>query len=95
MFGILTEMLPLLLVVITGVAGYDAYRQATTVTNERNAPSTRAQAKRQFGERGPIALSALLGLAGAGVFALAPLAVPAYIAGRQVKRRYESTGEFL
>jgi hypothetical protein len=95
MFGLLTEMLPLLLVVITGVAGYDAYRQATTLTNERNAPQTRARAKRHFGERGPLALAALLGLMGAGVFAFVPLAVPVYIAGRQVKRRYEATGDLL
>jgi hypothetical protein len=32
---------------------------------------------------------------GAGVFAFVPLAVPVYIAGRQVKRRYEATGDLL
>lgn len=92
---LLMELLPLLLVVITGVAGYDAYRSATTVTNERNADAFRQRAKRHFAERGSVALAGLLALAGFGLASAAPLAIPAYIAGRQVKRRYEATGEFL
>lgn len=92
---LLTELLPLLLVVITGVAGYDAYKSATTVTNERNADAFRQRAKRHVAERGSIALAGLLGLAGAGLLSFAPLAIPAYITARQVKRRYDATGEFL
>jgi hypothetical protein len=93
--GMLTETLRLVILGLSGMAAWDAYKQATEVVGSSVNAVTKERAVRRFQTDLPVALFGFLLLTGAGVWAFAPFAYTGLVVGRRLYQRRRAKGRFL
>ena len=93
--GLLGEMLRLAILGMSGMAAWDAYKQATEVVGSSVNAVTEKRATRRFKTAFGVAAFGSMLLAGVGLLAFAPLAFTGIIAGRRMYQRRQATGRLL
>jgi len=93
--GLFGEMFHLVILGMTGMAAWDAYKQATEMFGSSVNAVTEKRATRRLKTSLPVAVSGYLLISGVGLWAFAPLAFTGIVAGRRMYARRQATGRLV